>query len=86
MVIRVQITGNGDEPQQSIPELSLSALSRTFLAEVTQDGLALADVPKALKTPGLCRAAVAQDGRALRSVPKALKTPELCRTAVEQDA
>ena len=38
------------------------------LAAVTQDGWALGDVPKELRTPELCLAAVTQEGWALASV------------------
>ncbi|MCX7898499.1 MAG: DUF4116 domain-containing protein [Methylocystis sp.] len=52
---------------------------------VERYGLALRDVPDALKTEAMCMAAVEQYGEALRYIPDALKTEAMCMAAVEQD-
>jgi uncharacterized protein (TIGR02145 family) len=56
-----------------------------YLEEVKENGLALENVPEALKTAEMCMAAVENEGLALGDVPEALKTAEMCMAAVKND-
>ena len=52
---------------------------------VKSEDLALAYVPKELKTPEICMEAVKSNGYALEYVPEELKTPEICMEAVKSN-
>lgn len=57
----------------------------TLDAAISTNGLALAGVPKAMRSKELCEIAVNADGLALEFVPKDMRSRPLCQTAVHKD-